>query len=281
MILYLIMGLVVIIAVGVIAFLFYFLKNDIKKDEQEAKPVLDLTEFKKDIPLAAEQSFPLDPVVPLAVPVSEMSLAEETYRQRVVELEEELRIVSEKSLAQAQEALNMIDQLKKRNEELEEQMRVEHGQLEEKLGEAGEHLTRLRQDKSALQNELDVSRAKIVALEDEVVFNKKQMEVEIARVNKQVEDIGREKDEAVAEAVNFQVANMKTELDQAKVMIKELQELNAQLKAAHDPILAKNEVLEYELMKNKAQVSGLERACENYKVQVEELLLKRESGVSS
>lgn len=280
MILYVIMGAVVLIAAGIVGLLFYLLKKEEAKEEKEATPVLDLNEFKKAAAVSSVELPELVQATPLP-PEPQVSLAEESYRKRVVELEEELHQISDKAVSQAQEALTMIDQLKKQNEELEEQKRLISEESTLKVDEASAHLTQLRQDNSSLQTRLESSNVKIVALEDEVVFIKKQMEIELKRANDQIEAIALEKKEAVTEAVNFQIAALKTEYEQLQKVHVDLQEANQQLKKINASLIEKDAQMQYELTKNRAQVSGLERACASYKLQVEELLARLESGVGS
>jgi chromosome segregation ATPase len=84
-----------------------------------------------------------------------------------------------------------------------------------------------------------------------------QMGEEISRANAMVSELNREK-EALLSAP-------KAEPDEA--LRQQLQELNAQL-------LEKNESLQYELIKARAQSSGLERVSFNYKNQLEDFLKK-------
>jgi chromosome segregation ATPase len=269
-----IMGMVVVIALGVIGLLFYFLSKEGHKEIQEVVPVVDLSIFKNELSSAVvvETKVQGDDQVE-EVKVQE-ALVDDGYQDRVNELEEELQQISEKAVAQAQEALGMIDQLKKQNESLEEEKRLFKVEYEAKVKEAGEHITELRNDNSVLQVQLDNSRQKIVDLEQEMVVIKQQMEVELRRANAQLEEIGKEKDEAVAEAVNYQIAAMKAEYDVLTGVNLDLQKTIQKLKELNDVMTAKNDVLQYELIKNRAQASGFERMCENYRMQMEELLAK-------
>ena len=245
--LFTIMGIVVVTAISVVGLLLYLLNKEGRKEVIEAAvPVF---------------TAPIQP---------QPSAAEEAYKKRAEALEDELRQVSDKALSQAQEALSMIDELKSQNETIEEEKRRLQVEHESKRAEAGEHLTQLRQDNNVLQVQLDGSRAKIAALEDEIVAIKKQMEVEITRANAQLEQVIKEKEEAVTDGVNYQIAALKADHEALAQANLDMQKTNQKLKEFNSALVEKNDILQYEMIKNRAQASGLERMCENYKAQIEQ-----------
>ncbi len=257
--LFMIMGMLVLIALSVIGFLFYLLNKEGKKETVDELPIVNLTDFKSNIP-------------------PQPSVAEQAYQKRSLELEEELHQVSDKAVAQAQEALTMIDQLKRYNEEIEAQKQAIVAEYETKVADAGNHLTQLRGENNSLQVQLENSRVKLTTLEDELVAIKNQMAIEINRANTQLEQITKEKEEAITEGVNFQIAAMKADHEVLLQANLDLQETNQKLKELNSSLIEKNDILQYEMIKNRAQASGLERMCQNYKVQIEELLNKDATG---
>ena len=249
MILYAIMGVVVLAAFGVVGFLFYFLQKEAKQSEVKIVPIIN----------------PQDILAPAGP-----SPQEEEYKRRVEGLEEELRAISDKGVAQAQEAIAMIETLTKENEKLksvisdnsrrDEDYAVQFSLIQQE----GEQL---RKDNVALQSELDASKSSLQQLQDEIVVIRKQTGEELSSVQTTIEQFKVKNAQVEQEAKELQV--LKTDNEQFRRQIEDLQLTNEKLKELNGHLIEKGQMLQYELTKHRAQASGLEKICENYKMQLE------------
>ena len=153
-------------------------------------------------------------------------------QKHVEDLEEEMRLISEKAVAQAQEAMARIDALTKENEKLKTEAQQGH---KARMVEAEQSLDRLRQDNSSLQGQLEIQRAKVKELQDEITGVRQHMGDELL-------------------AANAEITALKAAPKADTVSVEEIG-------ALHN-----------EITKHRAQASGFERMCDNYKIQLEQAL---------
>ncbi len=169
---------------------------------------------------------------------------EEVYKKRVRELEEELLAVSKKTDEQSTQASRMIETLTKENGSLKSrQAGLE--QAQEKLIELQGEASGLKTENAGLKTQLESTislKAQLESTNEKV----RLLEEEISRANATLSELNREK-EALLSAP-------KTGPDEA---------LRHEL-----------ESLKYEMIKARAQSSGLERISFNYKNQLEDFLKK-------
>ena len=215
---YIIVG-VVFIAGGILGFLFYMLRKESVQ------------------PVSVE---PMIPVVQVNQPPD--------VQKRVVELEEELRAISDKAVSQAQEAMTMVDTLTKANEKLKTEAEQGHAVYKTQMAELEQSLDRLRQDNSTLQGQLDGGQAKVRELQDEIIAVRKHLGDELLTANAQI--------------VELKAA------PKVPVPAEEIEKLNKEI----EEIRRESENLRHEVTKNRAQASGFERMCDNYKVQLDDAL---------
>ncbi len=185
------------------------------------------------------QSVSIQPLMPA-------EMKEPGLQKHVEGLEEEMRLMSEKAVARAQEAMARIDALTKENEKLKTETQQGH---KARMVETQQSLDRLREDNSSLQGQLETGQAKVKELQDEIVAVRKQMGDELL-------------------AANAEITALKAAPKPQPVSSEELEGLKQQV----DGQLKENENLRQEATKHRAQASGFERMCDNYKVQLEQAL---------
>ena len=288
-------GIVLLITVSVLGFLFFLLNQEgQKKEEEKIVPLTDLDQLRKEFSLGAselkakglvaerESVFPLQPQAVPASPVAAQSLAGATdaYKKRAEELEEELKTIAQKARGQSDEAKQMIETLTMENAQFKKQ-KIELDLLQVRLGDLEAESSSLKTENVNLQQQLDLSNTKVQQLEHEMMAVKLQMGDEISRANEVVVSLTRQKEELALvkqadpdQALRLEFEALKTE--QAELMQKyedlhrtyqKLHELNAHL-------IEKNDLMQYELIKARAQSSGLERINLNYKNQLEDFSRK-------
>ena len=241
-----VLGVVVCIAVAVVGFLFYLMNKESSKPEKVSI-----------VPINNPQEI-LRPAGP--------SLQEVEYKRRVDELENELRSISEKGVGQAQEAIVMIDTLSKENQILKEDKAKFEQDQNEKLS-LMEHP--LRQDNDALQVRLEESEAKLIQLQEEVIVIRKQAVEELAHAKASVEQSNSA--QISSQSAARELAELKTENERLLQDVANLQINEQKFKESNDRLMEENQLLKYALIKNRAQISGLERICANYRNQIEKI----------
>lgn len=306
MALFYVLGAVVLIAVGVVGFLFYLLsKESGREQDTKAVPIANPQEFLK----------------------AESSLQEKEYKRRVEELEAELRSISEKGVSQAQQAMTMVDQLTKENDELKAERFKQTQEKAQELISLQQQTEQLGRDNSELQVQLESSQAKIASLQEEAAVIRKTMAEDLARAQEnveqlqqaktgqiteqtlaleaaksQIEVLRREFEEleranrelkeynvaltvkceaqqaaaAVSEAKSSESNDQALALDAAKneteTLRREMEEMesfNKELKETITALTQTNQALQDDVLKYRAQASGLERICENYQTQLQ------------
>lgn len=244
--LFLIFGCIGVLAVGVAGFLFYLLSKETAKDQEV-----------KVVPIANPQE----------ILSADQSVKEDEFKHKIDELQEELQIISMKGTAQVQEANALAEQLSKENELL----KLEHGkkeqQLQEQLTLAKEQTDQLQRANSSLQTQLEASEVRLRQVQDEGIALRNQMDDELAQSEAVIAEYKRtspktEESLKEIEELKSQIESLRQEVQDARMTTQKLKEFNQHL-------IEKADTLQYELVKHRAQASGLERICENYRMQLE------------
>jgi chromosome segregation ATPase len=294
MVLFIILGVIVLITFVVLGFLFYMLSKEGKKEEEKAVPVTDLDQLKKELSSGPALLKPQtnktedDPgIIPAFVPKVTMPtqpavtpLENENYKQRAQELENELKIISQKADGQSDEAKKMIESLTQENESLRAQ-KADLEQAEHKLDELQGEASNLKFENASLQTQLESTNAKVQLLEEAMAAVKLQMGEEISRANQTVTELTREKEEMISAPQSEADQSLRQELDSLNAEQTQLKQKYDDLERAHQKMCElnsslseKNDALQYELVKARAQASGLERVSFNYKNQLEDFFKK-------
>lgn len=294
MVLFIILGAVVLITLTVLGFLFYMLEREGQnKDEAKAVPLTDLSQLKQEYPsrmLEPEKSKmasidlkvgpPFEPKVSLPVQDVRSPLEDDVYKKRAKELEDELRAISHKADNQSGEARQMIESLTKENELLKKQ-KADLEQAKQKLMELQTEASGLKTDNASLQVQLESANIKVRFLEEEIASFKMQMGEEISKANATVTQLNREKEELLSapkpsqeEALRQELESLKTEQEQLKQKYEDMDRTYQKLRELNVRLEEKNDLLQYELIKARAQSSGLERVSFNYKTQLEDFFKK-------
>ena len=289
MMLFVVLGSVFLLAVVVIGFLFYLLSKESSEKKDEAVAITDLNELRKTLIPPQETKSLQVPIVeafqaPQEIPKSseisvEFHLKEESYQKKVAELEGELQSIASKAQDQSKEALATIEQLKQENEQLKGERNTKDMAVQASLIQAQQTIDTMHEEQLGLQNRLNESQAQVGKLQEEILVIKQQVVQEIAN-NKlesehlvvENEGLKRSLDAAIAEvAKNFQdeIQTLKQENQTLKSASQELTVANQKFKELNDHLVEKSDALQWELTKARAQMTSFERACENYKNQLQ------------
>ncbi len=301
MVLYVIIGSVVLISLAVIGVLFFMLGKEGRKNEEEkVVPLTDLAQLKKELssdqqgvragllkPQIPQVSKDESEILPVFVPkmslpteVLKTSLEDDVYKKRAQELENELRTISIKAEGQSIEAKQMIEALTNENESLKvQQANLEKAQ--QKLIELQKEALSLNSENTTLQSQLESTNAKVCLLEEQMAAFKIQMGEEISRANATVIELNKEKEILLSaprpdpdEGLRHELESLKAEQTQLKQKYEDLERVHQKLRELNTHLIEKNDLLQYELIKARAQSSGLERVSFNYKNQLEDFLKK-------
>jgi len=292
MVLFIILGVVVLMTFIVLGVLFFMLSKEGQKTE-EAVPVTDLTQLKKELSnqlfeqndlRTVEKGNEVIPVfeakVSLPTQEAQPSKEDDAYKKRAQQLEDELLAISKKADGQSGEAHQLIQTLTKENELLKSRQ-VDLELAQQKLTEIQGEAANLKSENINLQTQLDSTDAKVRLLEEQMTAVKIQMGEEISRANAVVFEMNREKETLLAtykvdpdEALHGELESLKSEQIQLKQQYGDLVEKHRELTQSNAQLIEKNDSLQYELIKAKAQSSGLERVSFNYKNQLEDFFKK-------
>ena len=243
MIIFIVLASVIVLAIGVVGFLFYMLSKE-SLEKEKVVPIKDVSQFTKSFitPNETKVSEPLQ--VPLGnfsletqqkqiayekkmseleeelqavqrthqQSMDEIAAKEGEYQKKSVELEAELQTISQKAQQQSQEALSTIEQLKQENEKLKSEQSNRVTAAEANMIKAQETITGMHEEQGALQNRLSESQAQVQKLQEEVVFIKQQMAKDVVQTKEEIDELSIEKqtlqhslEAAIAEAAkNFQ-----------------------------------------------------------------------------
>jgi chromosome segregation ATPase len=276
MILFIILGAVVLIAIAVIGVLFFMLEKEGKKEDEKAVPVpvTDLNKLKEEeTKIETGIIPPLESNISLPTQEVQSPIEEEDYKTRAKELENELQIISQQATVQSSEAKKLIEVLTKENESLKAQQ-ADLAEAQQKLNEVQGEAAGLKSDNVNLQTQLEATDAKVRLLEEQMAAVKIQMGDEIARANATVTELTKEKEALLSAPKPQSDEQMRQELET-------LRSEQAQLKQKYEELEKEHQKLQYELVKAKAQSSGLERVSFNYKNQLEVFLKKANTEQAS
>ncbi len=254
---YVLIGIVVA-AACVVGFLFYLFNKETKKPaEQKVEPITVVQD-------KVEQAGP--------------SQAEIEYKMRVEALEYELKEISDRGTSQASEAMALIDKLTQENQDLK-MASVQSSDKNEDLIEAQKQTDQLRQDNFMLTSQLSQAQAKLGELEQEAMAIRQRMEEDLKHAGETIETLKAEKEAIInnRESSTQSVQSLTRELEETRAQALTLQSEVATLKETNDTLRVSNEnmfnqtqMFQQELLRQRAQIAGLERICENYRIQVEE-----------
>lgn len=248
---------------------------------------------------------------------SKNSFDEQYYKDRISKLESDLKEMSGKTLGQVQEAMDTISDLRDENEQLRDELKtiadgknenaseVVDGDLQKKMHE-------LQKENEHLKSQLSEGSEKITWMQAQADVIKKELGSQLVQANKTID---RLENEAQSIKESFSGAGEVSLIDDLKKKVIELTEklskAEEEMKRLHAVIkrLEKSESevnkkehdlsseeqlkgllemnsnlverinrLQYEVTKNRAQISGLEKMCENYKKQLSEKLSGNSNG---
>ena len=283
MVLYIIIGVVVAMTVAILGVLFFILGKEgaklQEKREDKAVPITDLDQLKSGLSSqlfeqhdtkVIEKGSEIIPVftAKVSLPTQEAAVNpdEEKYKLRAQHLEDELLAISKKAAGQSDEAQQLIQSLTLENEPLkakQDDFQKAQDVLSALQGEASV----LKVENLKLESLLESTNAKAKLLEEEMAALKVQMGEEISRANAMVADLTREKEFLLSAPKPVVDESLGQELDALKFD-------HAQLRQKFEELEKENKAMQYELIKARAQSSGLERVSFNYKNQLEDFFKK-------
>jgi predicted nucleic acid-binding Zn-ribbon protein len=153
----------------------------------------------------------------------------------------------------------MIATLTQENEALKSQ-KAQWEAAQQRLTKLQDDTSNLKTENAGLQIKLDSAQSELKVLEEQLSAFKIQMGQEIVRANQAIETLKKENATLMAAP----------KIDPDEGLRREFEAL----KAEYAELKKKCEAQQYELIKARAQTSGLERVNFNYKNQLEELLKK-------
>ncbi len=237
-------------------------------------------------PLSPEEIKKMQPASALTKSEDQSLPAEFTRTDpRVEELQGELKELSDRALGQAREAKSMLDTLSGENQQLKEELErlktvqqqpVEDGHVKEIELKAGQ----LQQDNLVLRSQLDSSHVKLQELQQEMDSVKQSMTIEIKAITQDKERLAQEVEtlkQSFVQDNDASAAAMRAFDSERQVLVaanSDLQMTVNKLQDLNNSLTFKVEMLQTELIKLRAQASGLERVCGNYASQIEDISLK-------
>jgi len=292
MALLIVLGVVVLTTFFVLGFLFFTLDKEGRKEEEKAVPLRDVLQLRRELSdtppeghIPPEPQIPSEPQIPKAADESKImpqySPTEDVYKKRAQELEEELLAVSKKTEDQMALARQTIEDLTKDNEALKNQQ-ADLIRAQEKIVELQKETDHWHTENSTLREQLDSSVVKVRFLEQELSAVKTQMGGQVAQANAMVADLNLQKEswvaalkpEPQAEGLHQELEALKLEQTQLKQNLADVEAVNQKLRAINTGLTQDIDALQYELIKARAQSTGLERIGFNYKNQLEDFFKK-------
>ena len=265
MALFIVLGVVVLTTFFVLGFLFFTLDQEGQKEKEKVVPLRDVLQLRQEVSDA-----PAEPQIPKAVdePAAPKYLAtEDVYKKRAQELEEELLAVSKKAQDELARARQTIEDLTKDNEALKDKQ-SDLIQAQQKIVELQKETDHLHTENSTLQAQLDSSVVQVRFLEQELATVKAQMGDQIAQANAMVSELNLQKESWVsaakpdpqAERLNQELEALKQEQIQLKQNGEALEVTNQKLREINTHLTKEIDALQYELIKARAQSTGLDEA---------------------
>ena len=190
MILFAILGGIVLVAVGVIGFLFYLMSKEVQQPKvEQVVPITDISKLKGALksPDAKKLEVPvIQPIVSPPVGFSStfevekaQAIAEANYQKKIDELQNELKSIAAKADEQSKQALESVEQLKVENEKLKSEQHAKELAVQAKLIQAQGEVDSMRQEQETLQKRLQDGQVEVGKLKEEIVAIEQKMSAEV------------------------------------------------------------------------------------------------------
>ena len=225
---------------------------------------------------------------------------------KLEEVQKELALTQSEHTTERQKAVLAIDELKTQNTFSQNQLeeyRLKIAQLEtflnsaqkqrdENLNSLQEHLQNLKTHEEqltqarqtveylttknqALQNQIEEDSVRIGQVQDDLISTRKESQKQLEKksdIVRQLESqlvFSQKESERQLQETQATIKNLKEEKDALITAASDL-EMNLQkTKELNAFLLEKDEMMLYELSKNRAQAMGLEKICEDFKLEIE------------
>jgi chromosome segregation ATPase len=259
---------ILLAAFGVSAWMWFQLQQEARQVERNS--AVPLADVKTMQPLGEAVGFDHQ---------KEIDQQRLVYEDRLREVKEELEAVQVKAQESERASISLLDALRHENEGLKtnvaelqaaaltisrdagklDHMIVENSAFRAQIIQISAEVTRLKESAVSLEREnrqLKDASKDVGDTQALIEQAKEEYQRQLEKVYKQVEDLRAENARLQAHAgAALQVDGLKQAADELSGKVRELEMVNA-IQAE------KNEYLQYELTKSRAQVVGLERACE-------------------
>jgi len=299
--------LILVSAIGIITRMFYSLKQEaVQAEESLAVPVSNIHVLQEkskvevssplktadrgleDIPWrtpsSAEKSDVVESVVQKSILQQSSAVVVEaltedqkvSYENQICQLKEEVKLIREKAVGQAKNALDVINKLREssdrisaENEQLSKQkpslnndeeshLKAENAALKSEISRHHEEKTLLLKEKEALKAVIDRG---VLQTADDVSSAESDYKKKLAVLSDEISSLHRVNEEM---KISIEASLVEKEnVGESRARIVLLETDNARLKE-------KNEFLQYELTKAKAQSAGLQRVCDNFRKKAED-----------
>jgi chromosome segregation ATPase len=294
MIIFIVLGVVVLLAIGIIGFLFFLLRKESSNpaapnseiQKSSVTPYQTQTETTPtilNVPGVANVSSSADSSLEMIRITEEFSQKEEAYQKRVDELETQLRGISDTAQGQSGDALRTVDILRQENEQLKKDKDNYTAMINESLMKAEETIGSMKQDQATLQIRLTDSQEQAQKLQEEIVAIRQQLTQEILHEKTEAAKLIVENQKLqgsldalgpkALEEFQEQLRLARGQLVEAQSEIERLNSENQMLQAASIPatpvvdnsLKEKLETLEQELAQSKAEAGKITEELEALK----------------
>ncbi len=199
------------------------------------------------------------------------------FEDQIFQLKEDVRLTREKAVEQARNALDVISKLRESNDRISAEneqlkaykpqsdegevshLKAENAALKIEISRHEEERSKLLQDKESLRSDFD---RKIQQASESVSFAEIEYKKSLSVLSEDIASLRHVNEEL--RAVQGAPLKEADNVGEVRARISLLETDNARLKE-------KNEFLQYELTKIKAQSAGLQRVCDNFRKKEEEL----------
>ena len=287
MIMFLVLAGIVLAAVAVTGRMFFVFKQEaLLEQEKSAAPVRSLSSL---MPAGAGEAVAVGSGAGLPPPFLP-AVDQEAVRL----LKEEIASVQNKAAEEARHAIDAMADLRQENDLLrEEKARQEQARLEHEAELSGH----LKAENAAFKEQVDASRQELSRVMAEAEAMRSELETRLTRVQESAVQQGQERMDSLrqeiellrrdnealkasqavqsenisahsflnAEAVEALKEDLETMRQGRAALEARVEELEGVIHASGE----QGKFLQYELVKSRAQVSGMERACENARHQFE------------
>jgi hypothetical protein len=290
---------------GILGLIFFSLKQEsVRSEELFAVPIADASVLVQGVKSRVEVQAPVktadrglddipwrtpslvgknvsvEPLEKISVPKQdEMPLAKalvaddrKAFEDQVFQLKEEVKQTREKAVEQARNALDVISKLRESNDRVSAEneqlkahkpqlgegetshLKAENAALKSEISRYEEERSKLLQDKELLRSDFD---RKIQQAGESVSSAEIEYKKSLSALFEDIESLRRVNEELKASR-NITPVKENENVADVRAKISFLETDNARLKE-------KNEFLQYELTKIKAQSAGLQRVCDNFR----------------